>query len=361
MAIKMIESFDYLANLSQSVVTPLASSKWVGGTWVSSANMVALTDFVPDGRMCMSMSGGADPRWQAIGSHEKWIVGHDINYPSATPATGEVFTIGYEDGATWSPLVRIDRTAGNALEIYTGTDRHATTADGVVTLAAGNFYELQAYIATSTGSIELWVDADKLVDVSNIDTKGTTTATHFNQWRSTAGVGTKQFSNMRIWDGSGTDYNEALGKVTHNTTVLVDANGTTNDWTTTDTATNYELVDDTTAHDGDTTFLEGATASQTQFVGIVDLPANRVEIHGVQTTVVARRAAGGDNDLHLLALSNGVTATGGDEAPGGQRNLSSSYWWLNEIFETDPDTLTVWEATAARDYEPGWKLATAEP
>lgn len=361
MGVRMIESFRHLIELEEppaSAIDELLAARWVGGQFNEVPAITSITgEVAATTETCMQL-GNAQSRWLSNEAVNRWIFAGKVGYTSAAPRTGILFSVEKNDGASHRNVAVFQRRLDDSVYVtdWSGATL-ATSGAAAIQPGQGNFYETDVVMGTATGSVRLWIDGDLILSATDIDLVNGGTVTDINQTRFPGNFGVAQYSRMRIWDGLGTDFNEPLGQITTNQTVLPSGTGALGQWLANGTATNYEQVDDDPVHDGDVTHVETETYGLADLHIVPGLPVNVDSVHGVQVTAVARRTAGGDSDLKVLCMSNGTTATGGEAAPGGQRNMGLDLLWLNEIFETDPDTGAGWLPTAT--YQVGYRLASA--
>lgn len=339
----------------------MLSLRWVGGQWGETPATMTVQDSWVATDQARSVQITTDRvRWLSNEPVNRWIQGIDIRYTSAAPRSGMIMGLEHNDGVANNLIVQLRRSADSSVQIV--VNGGATLATGPVssmTPFVGDFYELDCVAGTSTGSVSCWIAGNEVLRATDVDTLGNATATTYNQVNLPGNEGVMEFTNMRVWDGLGTEFNEPLGLITQNKVTLVDGNGALSEWVSNGTATNFEQVDEDIINDGNTTVVETDVYGDADLYTVGGLPSTVDSTHGLQVTAVGRLSAGGDAGLKILCESNGTTASGGDAVPGGQQGLAGSLLWINEIFETDPDTGVAWLATAVNGHQPGMRLASA--
>lgn len=135
-------------------------------------------------------------------------------------------------------------------------------------------------------------------------------------------------------------------------TSFIQTEGTTTLWTPLSGSDNAAMVDDTTAPDGDSTYVYSANVGDYDTYVSANLSVGSATVHAVKTNLYARKdgAQGG------RAISD-VIRHGGVDTPGTAIDLSSSYLVIGEYHNQTPAS-TDWTVADVNAAEFGVKLTT---
>lgn len=265
------------------------------------------------------------------------IVG--IAFQTPTLAAGNLIEI--REGTTIHMAVALK--SDGALEVKRGATILETTAAGLVAINTWVYLSFKTTINNTTGSYDLYVDLSSVASDTNVDTQNGGTAAWTNVlFRGLSGIQVR-FDDVYVLDGvssgiSGALNNDILGNV-RVTSVLpsTDATspGTYADFTPSSGSDHGAMVDEATP-DGDTTYNAGTAAAQKDTYQYPALSISGATIHGVKTAAYARKTDAGARTVGPFIRS------GGSDYQGTEVSLPTSYTFLTEIFQADPDTGVAW-------------------
>lgn len=225
-------------------------------------------------------------------------------------------------------------------------------ATGTTVLSAGVFYyiELKSTINSATGSYEVRINGATEMSASGVNTQATANASAdgvrlgggnnaaFTDW-----------DDFYICDTTGAQNNTFLGDVRIQA-VLPSGAGATTQWTPSAAVANYTTVDEAAPND-DTDYVSSGTVGQIDTYAMGDLTPTAGTIKAVQTVHYARKDDAGTRTIAPV-FHIGVTDYVGANLP----NLSTTYTYLPQVFETSPATATAWTITEVNGLELGQKV-----
>jgi hypothetical protein len=255
-----------------------------------------------------------------------------------------------DDGATGGAHIAVVINTSGGVTLQYGATSGTSYGTASVTLAIGIWYyfELQFKINNTTGSIILYVNGVQVYSFSG-DTNRITGLTAV-----AIGVGpgtvTVLFDDVYVLDSTGSVNTTFLGDCQVQT-LSPNGNGTTSQFvgSDADSTDNYLLVDDDTAPDDDTTYVESATSGNKDTYAY-EATSSLGTIHGVGVTTLGKKVDAGAADMYAIARSG---TTEGDSAALG---MSTSYTAQQAIYETNPDTAAAWTAGGIDAAEFGVKV-----
>lgn len=284
--------------------------------------------------------------------------------PGGTAAT---FFVGFALKVDSLPATNVylltTNSTANDSEIYL-----QLTTSGIITISRGgitelgsisaitpgvwNYIVLQVLLSQTVGTVEVWKNGTKELDLTNQDTMYGSIASIGSFKFSTRGSDLWYYDDLYIGDSSGSDMTAQVGEVSIEM-VLPNADGTTNNFTRVGGGTNnYEAVDDGTSTDGDTTYLYSSTATDKELFGCAALTGTIDTIYAVQVAARVRKEDAGNRLINLVARSN-VT-----ESNSGAVGMPDYYMWESAIFENDPNGGGAWTETSVNAAEFGLKIGT---
>lgn len=341
MTVLIIEGFDYYPAVSG---TAGLNTAWSAST-VANLTLVA-------GRF-----GGLAVRGSGAGS-----VGRSLNraIPSTTSAAcGFALSLNGPPGLALY-LAQFRSSGGVQCGLGIGTDgvlRVYGASTGVVlgaaaaALATGplvwNFVEIEVELHDSTGAAGVWVNGQKVIDLSNVDTKGQSAAdiTEFAFLAPVPGPGSPGIVDD-LYVTNGTRLGECRVVTLRPSADTADA-----DWTPSTGVDHFAVVDETSVN-GDTDYAASANAGDLELYNLGDLGFTPAGVFAVQCKICARKDDATTREVRTKIRSNGATNDGATVA------LTSSYAYYSDILETDPDTSAAWTAAAVDALEVGQEVVT---
>jgi hypothetical protein len=218
-----------------------------------------------------------------------------------------------------------------------------------LTYPANAWYHIQVKAVFNTGtsgSIELKVDDNSVLNLTGINTSGAATQINMMYVNGISGTWT-YIDDLYVCDGTGTINNDYLGPVGVYTMVPTGAGSSTQ--MTPSTGANWSCVDELPPNTTD--YVTTTAAGQTDLYAMSDLPGGLSPTDFIGVLVKARSMKSGTNNAAIqLALSySGSTSTSSTLAV-----YTGSYIENTMVFETQPNGSN-WDLASINGLEAGIK------
>lgn len=298
---------------------------------------------------CPSASSGVT---KTLDAQATWIIGVAVK-PNTFPSTGAFALLGVLDAAAAQCDVRLK--ADGTLQITRNGTVLGTTAFAL-SLGVFCYVEFKVLISDTVGTAEVKVDGSSKLALTSQDTKSTANATanqiYLGDPLGVSNSCSVDFDDLYVCDAAGSTNNTYLGD-SRVDACLPSGNGNSSGLTGSDgnSTDNYLLVDDPSAPDDDTTYVEHATVSTKDTYAITDITHTPSSIFGVQICANAKKDDAGTRSIAT------VTRSGGTDTDGATQALSTAYLFYREIVEQDPNTSAAWLKAALNSAEFGIKVA----
>jgi hypothetical protein len=234
--------------------------------------------------------------------------------------------------------VRFDIIRGSTASFFklrakVGSTTLGTTAD--ISCDAWHYVEVSAVVKTSaTGSVDVFVDEHSALSVSGVVTADTGSTLMDVIYFTFDGGMTGSIDDIYV--NKGTTLGDCKIKA-----ILVDLEGTTNDWTPSTGSDNSDLVDDGVTSPNDADYVAAALDDKLDQYTVAALSGITTPIITLQLNVATALESAGSRHIEI-----GVDSIG-TEALGGQQAVSSTvYSTVYSLFDTDPDTASAWTQTS---------------
>lgn len=292
-----------------------------------------------------------------------------INYGSTTVGFGHWLTItlaavGAEVvmggvGHTSARHVFMARNYDGSLTVYRNDGASntslGTTAPDVIRVSDAYYVEMKTTIHNSTGTVDVWVNGVNVLSLTGQDTQNGSSSSVRTLWMGNeAGNGNTEWDidDLYTFDSVAGEVDDVLGPVRVEW-LKADGIGThTGDFTNVGGASEWQSVRDVSGPDDDTTYITSATVGHqhTSTMGNTSLPAGT--IYGVQALIHARVTDAGFRGIKPLFVQGGSDYLGTEQYPG------TSYRYLHEVFETDPDTSAAWDIAGVNSVQLGVEVTS---
>jgi len=258
------------------------------------------------------------------------------------------------DGGTVTHVV-LEATFTGVLQVRRGVGGTvlASTPTNTVLVNVWHHIEMAVTISDTVGTVELWVDSVKLIDISNQDTRNAGASANLDQ---IAGglllttYGDMDFDDLIIATNHGTQLGEC--KVYERTLTgngnysqLLGSDGNSTD--------NYLLTDDV-APPSLTDYAGSATAGQHDTYAVQDLPASVPT--GATIPAVEWRSYAGKSDAGAKFLKPMLRRASTDHVAASQAVVQAGSM-LHHIFETDPIAAGAWTVSNVNACEYGGEVS----
>lgn len=286
------------------------------------------------------------------GNYGTLVCGFAFRRNTTPGSTGVLFR--FQESTTVHVDLRV--TPLGQLEVTrSGTLLASGTA--IIPINVFTYIELKATIHDTTGAVELRVNGATDASASGVDTRngGTGVLNVISIVRSNPGVTDFWIDDLYVIDDTdsgitGVPNNDFLGDVRVQF-LAPDGNGNSSQFvgSDADSTDNYLLVDEA-ASNGDTDYVGSSTVGNKDTYAYGNLTPTTGTVFGVQILPMARKTDAGTRSLATVARL-GTTETDGPTQP-----LSTSYQYLSDIREANPDG-DAWDITDVNGAEFGSKVA----
>lgn len=309
------------------------ASKWGGQAWDlgNSANNT----------LALPLQDVADAQYMNIALWRKW---------SAVPGIGgEVVMIGDLGPAANPPTntgahVVLYHVANGGLQMISANGLVRQQLFNVIQANTWMHFELRVFIDHTVGTLELWIDGIKVVDLSGLDTRdGGAPKTFYSSGQ--ADSTNCYVDDVVIHEGTGIQPRIGMHRI-H--TLFPDGNGTNTAWT----GTSTDVDDPVGASDGDTTFAVSDVLNAKQDYTIDDLSVSPATIKAVVLKTEARKTDAGVVGMTQFVISNAVTGN------GTEFGTTETYSRKKDFFELNPDGDVAWTEATVNAVQIGHEITT---
>ena len=340
MALRFLDSFDHYTTLSQ---------KWTAVTSVPTIAAGAARTGA-QGMEAVRAAGAGRYVTLTLDAQGTWIVGVAFR-TNLLPTVNGTLLIRTLDAGTVQGGVRLN--TDGTLSLVVGA---AVVATSVLAMSTGVYYyvELKHIILNAAGTLEVRVDGAVWATFAG-DTQSTANATAnqiaVGQVGADCGQGTWHFDDLYILDGTGAAPNNDYQGNTQIEAVVPTGAGFYAEWTTLFGAPTHWQAEDEVPPDEDTSYVESATLNQRDTFAMGNITPVSATINGVQVLMRARTTLAGADNIARLYRAGGVDYQGADIA------LQTSYNYLREIIELDPNAgPAAWTVAAINAMEMGARV-----
>lgn len=283
-----------------------------------------------------------------LDNQSTWIIGFALQPAGTWGAYTEILTIGHLDYGTQGYL---RTTSTGALQLMRGDTAVGT---GFSQQLVGNvwaYVELKYVIDNTNGYMELRVNGIPATTYSGDTQYQAVNYANRPIWlHNNAGVGL-YWDDLYVCDGQGSaPTNDFLGDVRVQA-LMPNGNGNSSQFVGNDgnSVDNYLLVDESSAPNSDTDYVESQTVGQKDTYTFQDPSVTAGTVFGVQVLPYARKTDAGARNICTVARLSGTEQDSADKA------LQASYSYLPDIRETKPGGGT-WSVADVQNAEFGVKV-----
>ena len=244
----------------------------------------------------------------------------------------------------------MELVAGGEISVNQGTTELGVTSGAGITGATWHHIQVKLVISATVGEVELRVDGNVELTLTNQDTVGVGTGVSRVQLFA-RGTADTYFDNLVVWDDTGTILNDFPTDRLVVETLWPNGDGTTNDFTPLSGLTNYQMIDDGSTPDDDTTYVSSSTLNAVDLYTMENISQSLGAIVGVGVFVLARLNEVKARQLRALTRS-GVTNY--ESSPFYLSPGSYAYW--TRYWEADPDTAVAWTESGVNAAEFGFTI-----
>jgi hypothetical protein len=213
------------------------------------------------------------------------------------------------------------------------------------------YVECRVTLHDTAGSVEVRVDGTPVINSTGIDTKQSATGGY--AVCELSGAITADIDDLYMCDTTGTYNKDFLGDCRVESifpqTDAVAAG--TNHGLTPSTGTDHGALVDDTAPNGDTDYNSGTTAALKDTYNFPNM-ASSGTVKAVQLVIAARKTDQGTKTVCPVVRSGGTDYDGVTVTP------PVGYVYLQQIYETDPNTAVPWTGAGVNALEAGLKIVS---
>jgi hypothetical protein len=306
-------------------------------------------------------SMGLDPGrfgGQAIRSSRDRFITSPIFTLTASVSVGFAFkAAGFPSGS--EEICRLMSASGDQVIVGVNASRQLIACRDSISTVLGtstetlstsiwHYLEIEAAIDDASGTVAVWLDGVKVIDLSGVDTKQQTEA-GVDRIRFQLN-GLNQFTTPTIDDVYVTNTSTRLGE-SRVAVLYPNADTADADWAPSTGVDHFATVDETTVN-GDTDYVASGTAGDLDLYEVTDLGVTPDSIQAVQVTMCARKDDAATREVRSRIKSGAATANGAPHA------LTANYVYYRDIFETDPDTSMAWTSGGVNATQIGPEVVT---
>ena len=271
-------------------------------------------------------------------------------YPNSLGTSGQYPLFGLLSGTTW--MVGLVAMSDGSILVSRMTAQNSATTIGQsaarrIKLNTWYYIEFSVTISDTVGTVEVRVDGETVLSLTNVDTRNGTPTTVDTLYLGANGSGVT--NPVLVDDLYISDSITPVGPL-RVYTLRPNLDTAQKDWAPLSGANNYAMVADTTI-DGDTSYVQASTVGNYDLYDVGNLTPTSATISAVNHLVWARKTDATTRAINLTTKS-GATTT--DSA---NTTLSASYVGYNKLYETDPNTGSAWTVSGVNALQIGQKIA----
>lgn len=287
-----------------------------------------------------------------------------------TVITGFAIRPGFLDNADDGLILKVNDPGGEVdghLEVYLRQGTHLSVLAGgneIATLCSAvrinrwAYIEIKFVLDTSSGSVELRINGETVVDVSSIDTvTGNPSGGAeigaillFGGGGSTSDIDhNRVYDDWYVCDTTGSDNNDFLGPVKVET-LFPDTAGDSTDFTP-NSGTNVSRVDEVVVDDA-TSYNASSTATDLDLFNMDNLVLIDSDVFGVQLDVNAGATEATPMTL-VPTVKSSTTEGAGDDHVIVDDTLYGTYY---SVFEQDPNATAAWTVATINAMQCGYEV-----
>ena len=343
--LRWMDGFDHCAANSDTYL------KWTSGAGLSTIQTGR------NGGKAINTAGTFSYLKKTLDNQQYWYVGFAVY---RTSVSGGDVLCSFFDGSNEQISIGFQNNGNSKLAFLTGGVTAKTTTGGETALSVNTWYYVEAKIRITnsvvSGDCQIYLNGSLYTSLatSQSSRNGST-----NNYAGTFYLGNNfNFSfastyidDFYLCDSQGSTNNGLLGPC-YVSTLYPTGAGASTQWTP-NSGTNYSRVNNTT-NDGDTTYNSTSGTGNRDSYTIGGLSDNPLHIYGAQSVSTSRIDAG-----ETTRTMNNSIRSGGSYSDGTvSGNLTSTYSWITDRWETDPNTSAAWTKSGLSSAEAGIKLVS---
>lgn len=334
MALQFIDSFDHYGTGATGTANMLA------GPYAQADQSNPSATQKRTGINSLEIELGTAIKYRRVLSSAQTVVsvGFGIFLTALPTNNNSYYPITFRDAANSVQVSLIINSTGT-VSVYrgTGTGTLLGTSSIALTASAWHHLEIKVVFSQTVGTVTVNINSISALALTGLDTVNTALVECSQIAATIAGAGNAHvyyIDDLYCTDGSGSSNTGLLGdcKVY---TLYPNADGALEEWTLSTGTDSFALIDEAIP-DGDTTYIEAAAVNDDTEVGFENLPADVVNVYGVQVVSSMKKTDAGACSVQQSINSDGTVGT------GTTHSITTAYTYWQSMFEVDPDTSAQW-------------------
>lgn len=260
-----------------------------------------------------------------------------------------IFNFQDRSGGTTVTHLILDVIANGAIRVRRGDNTELGRSDpDTVSLDVWHRLEMKATIHNTAGAVEVRVDENPVIVLTNVDTQDSGSSTIVDTVTIYAGFNTarQHFTNIVFIDDTGTDNTGFIGGA-RVITLYPNADTSQKDFTPDSGSTNYDRVNES-PQDDDTSYVESNTVAHKDLYEMDDLTVNPIQIFGLSITAILRKDDSGSRTVKTIGEQGGTE----DQSP--EIFPATAYRVYEYIIENDPASGGDWTKITIDNMKAGY-------
>lgn len=339
-----IDGFDDAAN-----ATDLGLKGWtVSGSMTVTSLTGASTRFTHGRAVRLTPSLAGDIMSRPLPTAKNRVVLGAAVKLDALPSGNQDFILFVSSLGTVQTKLQV--TSGGSVVLLRGTTTVATSG-GALSAGVWNYLEIDCYIDATAGWLKLRVNESDFVTFSgNTKNDGSSGTILTIRLRGLASTATTSYDDLYLFDAEGAGGDQYLGD-SRVLTLAPSADSSPSQWTPDTGTDHYSRVSEAT-QDGDTSYVQTATAGHVDLYALGNLPVTPTAVHAVQAATTAKVMDAATRTFRNRIKSSATTAN------GASVTMTASYTAATSLWSTDPATGSAWTVSAVNALEAGFELVT---
>lgn len=211
---------------------------------------------------------------------------------------------------------------------------------GATLLALNTYYSIgfRVKFDNSTGTVDVWVDTANVIHLTGQDTQATANASA-NGWKLQGNSNGTMYSDVVIFDTSGSDNNNYTGFECRCDESLPDTDAGPNDGTPSSGSDHADMVDEATP-DGDATYNDMVDTNR-ELYNMAAVSGLTGTILGFEQKAIVRKTDAGSVRIKHVAKSSSTVDL------SAAQSVASGYLVLCRVVEQDPNTSAAYASWSA--------------
>ena len=247
--------------------------------------------------------------------------------------------------------LRVYPDVSRNFKVYRSTTYLGTTSGKTLSVQTYHYLEVKVKIHGTLGTVEIWLDGTKIMDLDNLDTlEGSNAYVRYYKIRTLHSGRSTFFDDFYLLDtGGAAPCNDRLGDVRVDV-LRPEGVGTHGDFTPS-AGDNYENADEVYPDD-DTTYNDGSNVADQDSYAMEDPEALGATIFGVKSQVTCKKTDAGARGYKILSRFGGSDYLSNEIFP------ATTFETQAKIYELNPDDSEAFEEADVNGMETAVEITT---